>query len=69
MTSQKNQGHLLFHRQESQKHPKINNYNLCAKDLAQTCVGSVLAASVSVSPYEPCLVDCVGVVLLVLLTL
>ena len=36
-----------------------------AKNLVQTTAPPVFAASVSVSPYEPCLVDSVGHVLLV----
>ena len=35
---------------------------MCAQDLAQTHAGSMVAASVSVSPYEPCSVDSVGCV-------
>jgi hypothetical protein len=43
----------------SQKH-KANNYTIHAEGLVQTHVGSVTATSVSLSPYEPCLVDPVG---------
>lgn len=45
--------------------PKLNNSNIYAEDLAQTHAGPELATSVSVSPYEPCLVDPVGCILLV----
>lgn len=51
----------------SQKH-QANNYSTYTEDtedLEQTYVGPVLASSVSVSPYEPCLVVLVGHVLLV----
>ena len=44
---------------------QVNNHNIYAKDIAQTLVGSMIAASVSVSPYDACLVDSVSRVLLV----
>ena len=44
---------------------QAKNSNICAEDLVQTYSGSLIASSVSVSPYESCLVDSVGHVLLV----
>jgi hypothetical protein len=44
----------------SQKTP---SYNIYAEDLMQGHTGTLLATSVSVSPYEPCLVDSLGHVL------
>ena len=43
-------------------HPKTRSqqHNIYAEDLEQSHAGSVTAASVSVSPYEPCLVDSSG---------
>ena len=38
---------------------QANNHNIYAEDIVQTHAGSVIAASVSVSLYEPCLVDSV----------
>lgn len=40
-------------------------HNIYTKDLVQTHVGSVTATSVSVSLFEPCLVDSEGIVHLV----
>lgn len=48
------------------KNPKLNNHNIYAENLAQA--HSEIATSVSVSPFEPCLLDSVGLVLLVSLT-
>lgn len=47
----------------SQNH-QANSHNIYAEDLSRTHAGPVLADSVSVSPYEPQLVDSVGSVLL-----
>ena len=44
----------------TKKHTKLHNNNIFTEDLAQTLTGSVFVASVSVSPYEPCLVDSVA---------
>ena len=44
---------------------EVNNHKVHTKDLGQTHTGSVTVSSVSVSPYEPCLVDSVGCVLMV----
>lgn len=46
-----------------QKH-QASNHNIYAKDLEQTHAGPKIVTSVSVSPYEPCLADFVGHVLL-----
>jgi hypothetical protein len=43
---------------------QANCHNLFSEGLVQTHTGAVPATSVSVSPYEPCLVDSVGHVLL-----
>jgi hypothetical protein len=47
---------------------QVNNHNIYAKDIAQTLVGSKITASVSVSSYELCFLDSLGLVLLVSLT-
>ena len=47
-----------------QQNPKLNKHHIFAKDL-QICEGTMITTSVSVSPYEPCLVDSVDHVLLV----
>lgn len=41
---------------------------MCAEGQEQTHAGSMVAASVSVSPFESCLIDSVELVLLVHLT-
>lgn len=43
----------------SQKH-QAKSHSIYAEDLLQTPAGPVVAASVSVSSYAPCLVDSVG---------
>ena len=50
---------------ESHKNSKLYNHNMYAEDLAQTHTGSMSVASVSVSPYEPRLVDSVDHVIMV----
>lgn len=50
---------------ESPKTIKLKNHSMDVEDLAQTHVGSPIAASVSVRPCEPFLVDSVACVLLV----
>lgn len=42
------------------KTPMLNNLNIYTQDLAQPHARSVIAASVSLSLYEPCLVRFVG---------
>ena len=59
---------LPFHSKEPHKNTKLTTITY-AEDPVQTYAGSVIAASVSVSPYKPCLVDSVGHVLLVSVTL
>lgn len=49
---------------ESPKTIKLKNHSMDVEDLAQTHVGSPIAASVSVRPCEPFLVDSVACVLL-----
>jgi hypothetical protein len=44
------------------------NHNINAEDLAQTHADSVIVTSVFVNPYEPCLVNSEGCVLLMSLT-
>lgn len=44
---------------------KPTTINICGEDLVQTQVDSVIVSSVSVIPYEPCLVDSMGLTLLV----
>lgn len=44
----------------------LHNYKVYAEDLAPTHPGSMLVSLASVSTYEPCLVESVGHVLLVL---
>lgn len=50
----------------SHKNTKFHNHKVLVEDLVQTHTGSVIVASVSVSAYEPCLVNSVGCVLLAL---
>lgn len=47
-----------------QKH-QANSRGIYTEDLLQTQADPVLAASFSASPFEPCLIDSVGYVLLV----
>ena len=58
MSMQKSQRHLHLHCWKS-------NCNIYAKGLAQIHAGSMVAASVFVSFYEPCFIDSVGYALLV----
>lgn len=51
--------------QLSNRNPKLNSHSMYSECTAQTCAGSTVAASVSVSLSEPCLVDYVGCVLIV----
>lgn len=44
----------------SHKNVKLQDHNLYAEDLEQTYVGLLIVGSVSVSPYEPLLVDSVS---------
>lgn len=48
---------------------QVNNHNIYAEDLTQAHAASMIAASVSVSLYEPHLVDSWGCVLLYTSTL
>lgn len=48
---------------------KLNNHNLQLEDWAPNLAGTLIVCSVSVCPYEFCLVGSVGQVLLVSLTL
>lgn len=50
-----------------QKH-QAHNHNAYTEDLTQSPASPVIATSVSVHPYKPCLVDSVGRVLLLSLT-
>lgn len=43
---------------------QVNNYRIYAENLLQTHAGSGIAASVSLKPYDLCLVDSMGQVLL-----
>ena len=45
--------------------PKLNKHSVYVEDLAQTHTCSMIAASVSLNPFEPYLVNSVGQVLLV----
>jgi hypothetical protein len=42
---------------------KLNKYNICAEGLGRSYAGSLVDSSVSVSPYEPRLVDSVDFLL------
>lgn len=53
----KSQRYLHLHCQESHRNPKLRNHTACVEGLVQTYAGSMVAASVYVSPSEPCLVD------------
>lgn len=58
-----NQGHTVLTVMSPTKTP--NSHNKYTEDLMQTLASPLFAASVSVKPHEPCLVDSVGYVLLV----
>lgn len=47
---------------------QVNNLNINAEDVVQTIAGPLLTVSVSVRPCELCLVDLLGLVLLVFST-
>lgn len=63
----------LQNRQNNQRQPllgllqedELHNHNIYAEGLGQTHEGSLVVSLVSVSPYEPHLVDSVGCVLIV----
>lgn len=54
---QKNKRYPSFHFWESNRNTKLNNCNIFAVDLLQTLADSVITTSVSVSCYNPCLMD------------
>ena len=60
------QGSYKQQQQQQQQQPKLDNHSMYAEELVQSYADSMVVSSVSVSP-EPCLVDCVGHVLLVYL--
>lgn len=43
----------------------LHNHNIVAEDTSQTHTGPLIVSSVSVSPWDPCLVDSVDCVILV----
>ena len=43
---------------------QLHKCNICAQGLGESCAGSLVVGSVSVSPYEPKLVDFVGFLVL-----
>jgi len=42
------------------KEQQATNHKLYAEDLAQTHLWSMFVTAISVSPCEPCLIDCMG---------
>ena len=57
----KSQRRTCCHRQESHKNTKAKNDNIYTKGILRTHTYPVLATSVSVTSYVPCLDDSVGV--------
>ena len=55
--------------EKSHKHTKLQNHSISMEEIVQTEAGSLSMDSVSVSHYDPCLIDCVGLIFLVSLIL